>query len=117
VAPGGAELYTAKFEGLYDTPSQIFPNFPKPFSVSCFFRKQKEYEIGETWETSKLSPIWEQRETTPPGVATAKGNVSDDSQAQPRYNVSLVSDKSADKGERVIKDQTETKSPVRHHAD
>ena len=60
------------------------------------------HEIGETWETSKLSPIWEQRETTPPGVATAKGNVSDNPQAQPRHNVSDVSDKSADKGQRMV---------------
>jgi hypothetical protein len=60
------------------------------------------HEIGETWETSKLSPIYEQRETTPPGVATAKGNVSDDSQAQPRHDVSLVSDKSADTRGEVV---------------
>jgi len=59
-------------------------------------------EIGETSETSKLSPIWEQRETTPPGVATDKGNVSDNPQAQPRHNVSLVSDKSADTRGKVV---------------
>ena len=59
-------------------------------------------EKGETSETPKLSPTYEGRETMPLGVAMAPADVSDNSQIQPSHDVSLVSDKSPEKGEKVV---------------
>ena len=64
----------------------------------CPLPREKE----ETSETSKLSPIYKERETKPAGVATARDDVSPTSQIQPRHNVSRVSDKSPEEGEKVV---------------